>query len=212
MAKFLFDHSFDTQTGKRPPRTPARPTFSEEDLAAAEAQAYARGQAAGQAAAQASIEAMAAQAMRVLAERFSACAKAQAAAFDQRRLEAADLAFRIAGKLAPALMEREPRAEIEALVSQCLAEHEGEPRIVIRAAAPAVEDLSPRIDQIAAQSGYAGRIVLLPDERITNADCRIEWADGGAERNTSALNALIEAAVARYIDAGRPASGGKTDG
>lgn len=212
MAKFLFERSFEAGGAEAPPRKPPRPTFGEEDMVAAEAQGFERGRAAGREEAQRTIEAVAAQAMSEIAARIASCATTQGAALAECHRDAARLAFLIASKLAPALIEREPTAEIEALIGQCLAEHETEPRLVVRAAGPVVESISPLVDRLAAENGYAGRLVLLPDERLAAADCRVEWADGGMERNSASLMAAIDAAVARYIDAERPASGGRNDG
>jgi flagellar assembly protein FliH len=43
----------------------------------------------------------------------------------------------------------------------------------------------------------------LGDPGIGAGDCRIEWADGGVNRDAAAANAAIGEAVARYIGARR---------
>ena len=46
----------------------------------------------------------------------------------------------------------------------------------------------------------AGRIVLLADETLGLGDARVEWADGGAERDTGRLMRDIDGALARALD------------
>ena len=112
--------------------------------------------------------------------------------------DAAELAFAIANKLAPALMARQPMEEVRALVAECLQMMPMEPRMVIRIPDSLIEPLQEKIDQITVQAGFEGKIALLAEPSLTGADCRVEWADGGAERDVAALSYKIEDAVARY--------------
>jgi flagellar assembly protein FliH len=70
-----------------------------------------------------------------------------------------------------------------------------EPRITLRAAPDVVEALAPRVDSIAHEEGYDGRVLLAADPAMRGADCRIEWRGGGAERS----EAVIEEALSRLI-------------
>ena len=56
-----------------------------------------------------------------------------------------------------------------------------------------------RISDIAASAGFEGHLVMLPDEAMTDSDCRVEWADGGAALELSRTEALIERAVRNYL-------------
>ena len=51
--------------------------------------------------------------------------------------------------------------------------------------------------------GFAGRLVVLGEPNIAAGDCRIEWADGGVNREAGAADRVIGEAVARYITARR---------
>ena len=53
------------------------------------------------------------------------------------------------------------------------------------------------------RSGFEGRLVVLGEPGIALGDCRIEWADGGVNRDTAAAEAAIGEAVARYVSARR---------
>ena len=45
------------------------------------------------------------------------------------------------------------------------------------------DQVNARIQETVARKAYAGKVVMLADEAIMPGDCRIEWADGGIERN-----------------------------
>jgi flagellar assembly protein FliH len=112
------------------------------------------------------------------------------------RREAAQLAFAVARKLAPMAVDALPAADVELALREALHQGIGEPRIVLRASARVVEALSSRIDEIAREEGYEGRVIIGADPAIKGADCRIEWRGGGAERSEAA----IEQALAQLLE------------
>jgi flagellar assembly protein FliH len=73
---------------------------------------------------------------------------------------------------------------------------------MIRTADADLDALRESIEGSAARSGFEGKLVFLTDERIASGDLRIEWADGGAERDQAALWAEIDGVIARAL---RPA-------
>ena len=99
----------------------------------------------------------------------------------------------IVAKLVPGLAAKDPLAEVEAFATKCLHEAIDEPRVVLRVAHEIYEPLRERLDALANAAGYAGRIVLLVDDAIAAGDARVEWADGGAERNLAGQCAEIDA-------------------
>lgn len=204
LAKYSFDTSFapDDLAAEELARAQAAaaPTYSEEEMAAARERAYGEGMAAGVAQARAGIEQAAAEALDGICRQLGELGQAHERAMAQMRLDATELALLVARKLAPALIDREPLVEIEALIKECLAGLRDEPRVVVRATEPIVEALKSRVDGLAAECGFPGQIVLLVDETLNGSDCRIEWADGGAERDSAALDNRIEAALRRYLE------------
>jgi flagellar assembly protein FliH len=71
-----------------------------------------------------------------------------------------------------------------------------EPRLVVRVNEAQFDVLNDKISALAGQKAYAGKVVVLADAEIAAGDCRIEWADGGMERNTATMMQKIEKAVA----------------
>jgi flagellar assembly protein FliH len=149
--------------------------------------------------------ARAAKQLAAAADRLADQAAAMAAAADDALKQALSdgvrLALVSARRLAGGLIAREPVAEIEALLIECLSTLDGVPHLVVRChpdLADAVRDMATaRI----ATSGFTGRLVVLGEPELALGDARIEWADGGIVRDIDAISARIDAAVATYFAA-----------
>ena len=93
--------------------------------------------------------------------------------------EAVEVAVAVARKLCAELVAAEPLGEIMALVADCFS------HLVVDAASRrphqrrALRGARERIERLAKQSGFEGRLVILAEPEIATGDCRIEWADGG---------------------------------
>jgi flagellar assembly protein FliH len=177
---------------------------------AAEAEAFKRGQAAGEAEAQAKIERRLAAVITQTSERMADLGKKFTGLEARLEAEAVEVAVAIARKLAPALIAREPLAEIEALVVDVLAHVRSAPHVVVRVAEDLIEPAGARLKEIAEQRGFTSRLVLLPDANLKPDEVRVEWADGGVERDRAAVEARIDEAVSNYLARGgapAPAAG-----
>lgn len=200
MTKFLFDNQFDVDAdgNLKPDEAPA-PLYTEEDLAAARGEAQQIGFAAGKQEASGEIENLAANTLQGIAAAVGDLGAQHEQAVLALKQEAAQMAMVIAGKLAPALLQRQPLDEIKGLIMECLELVPDEPRIVVRVQDSLLEMLSEDVDQLAVRCGFPGSVVLLGEPSFAGADCRVEWADGGAERNVEALFRKVETAVSRYV-------------
>lgn len=115
--------------------------------------------------------------------------------------EAVDLAASIARKLAGSLVSREPTAEIEALIAECLASLEGVPHLVIRCNAELADAVRGIATERIQTSGFSGRLVVMGEPDIPPGDCRLEWADGGLVRERASLEAEIDRRIAAFLAA-----------
>ncbi|MDH3791916.1 MAG: FliH/SctL family protein [Rhodospirillales bacterium] len=199
--KFLFETTFDADCRdaaaareKMPP-----PRFSEEDLAKARSEGFAAGQAAGGEEARRATDHAAAEALAALAGHFEAAAAQLAEANDNRVRRAIEIAVVVLRKVFPELSRRNALIETEALIGQCLAQLPDEPRVVIRVTDALLDPLNEQIAALAEKAGFEGKIVLLAEESLSASDVRVEWADGGAERDTDCLWAEIEQVLERAL-------------
>ncbi len=114
-----------------------------------------------------------------------------------------DLAARVAAEicrtLLPVTAEEYALAEISALVRTLLPNLIGQPRLIVRAHPEVRGALHRALTLTAEQAGFEGRLTVIGDETLTLSDCRLEWPDGGAERNTTRLWADIDALLERNV-------------
>ena len=121
--------------------------------------------------------------------------------------EAVEVAVAVARKLAPTLIVREPFAEISALASDCFRQLISAPHIVVRVNDAVYATAKEKLDDIARARTFEGRLVVLAEPDVALGDCRVEWADGGINRDSASANAVIGEAVTGYIGARRNFAG-----
>jgi flagellar assembly protein FliH len=199
--KFLFETDFDQEVAQEAAAAaePLPPTFSEAEVASARLAGFAEGRAAGIAEAQAAIERSAAQTLAAIAGKLSEVGQAMAADADRRERAAIEVAVAIARKAVPGIAAAHATAAVEELVRETLPSLSAEPRIVVRAAESVLEAVQARLGKQLAASGFGGKLVVIGEPSLAPPDCRIEWADGGAEIDTAGVWRQVDAAVARCI-------------
>lgn len=182
--KFDFGERFDEPDLRED--APPPPKYGEVELSAARDEGRVEGFNQGQAAAEASLSAHIAQ----MLEKTGNAIAGLLANREQLHRELAEQNVRtvisVLEKSIPELARRYALTEIEGLIRTCLGELYDEPRIVVRAADPVIDALQEKVDRIAATCGFTGKIALLGDPTMAATDCRVEWADGGAERSFEA--------------------------
>jgi flagellar assembly protein FliH len=196
LRKYLFDRSFD-QAGRNDKAPDKLVTYNQEQLDKAREEAFREGQTAGE---QVAVKQQTARNTTILTQIERQLEKliGEASALRQRDMSATlDVAMNIARKLLPDYVARQGTAEIEALVQQALSDLSREPRLVIRVAESQFDALNGQLETLTQQTAYAGKIVLLADAAMDTSDCKIEWADGGIERDTRVIWQEIDRAVAR---------------
>jgi len=194
--KFLFDEDF--AGGQKPTITLVE---HERRQADAESQAHRKGFAAGQAQAKTEAAERVANALTVIADGLERIERALNGIEARLETEAVEVAVAVAGKLAPELVAREPFAEISALATECFHQLVTAPRIVVHIGADIYEDAKTKLEDIARARGFEGRLMVQSDPTMAPGDCRIEWADGGVNRDLAAMQAAINDVVGRYVAA-----------
>jgi flagellar assembly protein FliH len=194
-AKFLFDNDF--AAGSRGGKPTISLTEHAEKVAQAEAAAHAR----GFAEAQTKAEQRATVALERIAGLLHGLDRSLAAVEARLETEAVEVAVAVARKLVPALLAREPLAEISALASDCFRHLVASPHVVVRVNEALHASAHERLEEIIRRLSLESRLVVLGEPEIAPGDCRIEWADGGICRDNAALTAAIDGAVNRYINA-----------
>jgi flagellar assembly protein FliH len=205
--KFLFDVDF---TGGAD-RKPAEPTITLAEhavkLAETETSARRQGYAEGQRDAMVEANRRMADALERVGAELTKSAGALQAIETRLECEAVEVAVAVARKLAPTLIASEPFAEIAALACDCFRELVSAPHLAVRVNDAQYAAAREKLQDIVRAKSFEGRLVVLAEPDIAVGDCRIEWADGGINRDTAAADAAIGEAVANYISARRSIAG-----
>src|SRR6201999_1077674 len=196
-AKFLFDMDFGA-----PDKARERPATADEiaqKVAAAEARAYRDGYDAAQREAKAESDRRVAVSLEEIGVAIRGIASRFAGIETRMETEAVDVAVAVARKLCNDLIASEPLAEISGLIRECFSHLVSTPHLVVRINDALYEGARERIEKLAKQSGFEGRLVILAEPSIANGDCKIEWADGGVVLERAAIEAKINELVGRYM-------------
>ncbi len=134
--------------------------------------------------------------MRLLAERDATNA--------MRADQPVHLALTIVRKLMPEWARRGGLTEVEGMVRACLTDLIDEPRLIIRVAEDTLDLIRDHLDQTVGARGFGAKLMVIGDPTVAPGGCRIEWADGGVERDTAKLMAEIERCAQRLLEAPAP--------
>jgi flagellar assembly protein FliH len=218
LQKFLFDLDFDAPypapqfVVAEPPEgellpepieelPPPPPSFSEEELALARDQAFQAGRTIGRDEAEKASERLTGQALAHLAQQFQELITDQLARHEQLVKDAVTVAVTVARKLIPEFIRRNGSDEIEAVVLECLSHLDRDVRVTIRVHPDLLDTIRDGAQRSADTVGFEGKLVFHGDARLGPRDCRVEWGDGGAERNEARIWSEMEAILARAIAA-----------
>ena len=193
--KFTFDTEFRGQSDvvSDAARARQKKTMTAEEIDALKAESEALGSQAAQVKAAESIE----RTISALTLSLRAALDRSRAEIEVLRADAALLALAAAKKIAPAALAALPAGDVENALREAMHQAIGEPRITLRAAPEVIAALEGKVNAIAHEEGYDGRVMLAADPLISGADCRIEWRGGGSERSEAAIEAALDALITR---------------
>lgn len=202
--KFLFSRRFDAEPEEAEAEVPPLPTFGPDDIEAARAEGIALGRAVAERDAARDQGALATQALAAIAAALRGMAAEHQSALARHEKDAAQLAVAVVRRLVPSLAEARLEDSVAGLVKQAVDHLLDEPRIVVRVAEPMLETVQEGIERAASEAGYPGKTIIIGDPDLATTDCRVEWSDGGIERDHAAAWRAIDEAMARFLDAGVP--------
>ncbi len=184
------------ETASEPP-----PTFTEEELSMARDMAFEEGRRHGyvEGAEAAGIHAV--SALDALSKGFDFLAAQQAEANAQIQKDAVRLAMAVVRRALPAVAAKYAFDEVTHMVEGVVSHILDEPRIIIRVTESLVDPVRERMTEVAHSHGFEGRVVVQADPRVELGDVRVEWTEGGAERDVARLMAEIDEIVERGLAA-----------
>jgi flagellar assembly protein FliH len=212
LQKFMFDTSFDAPMHPKAaeisepetvveqvPEEPPPPVFSEEEVNFAREEAFAQGREEGLREAESSRSWAEAGALKLIADALARVSEDQTKANEANQKAAIEVALAIVRKLSPELAKKGALEEVSGVVRECLMILGNEQRVIVRVPEPLVEPIKARLDDMVNSAGFEGKVVVMAAPGLGAADCKVEWADGGAERDVERLMRDIEEVAERYI-------------
>ena len=188
MKKFMFDtNDFNSIKSKADIEV-----YTEEQMTEEKTRSFALGKAEGLKDAQKLQEERIAELLQKTLESIDKLAQKEDHREVEKCIEATKLSIRIAHKLMPQFAAQYALPEIENVIVQTIETRQDEPRIVVTVPSAHLEALKTKIDTVALEKGYAGKVILIADDNLPSTDCRVEWSDGGVERIYESLFAQIE--------------------
>lgn len=209
--KYMFDLDFDPPHTERKdeseadeayadePPPPPPPTFTEDELNIAREAAYDEGRLAGIAAARETIDQQIASALGAMIAQSDRLFRLQDEANETSVRNAVRVAQAVLKKVLPGACRQYAFEEVTHAVEEVVGHILDEPRIIVRVAAGLVEPVRERLDAAVQAHGFEGRVLVQEDARLTVGDCRVEWADGGAERDQARLLADVDEIIDRAL-------------
>lgn len=202
VTKFSFDMTFDAVdqfTAQEEEETlPPEPTYSEAELAAARKQGYSEGFQTASAEAQVSVETATVGALQEITRQMTEMESTLTDGLQHAMKSAIGLSSAITRKMVDKSVLENAGASIEAVITNILGQILEEPRVVIRVSDQILDPLRDSLSSITQKSGFPGSIILLAEPGIENPNCRIEWADGGADFAYENLWAEIDGVIERH--------------
>ncbi|MFA6280428.1 MAG: FliH/SctL family protein [Bdellovibrionales bacterium] len=186
--KYLFDLTFDNEAGCcAPERQKTKQTFSQEQLEAAQKGAYEKGFSEGQKTMAEDQQQYMNTLLSKIDQNTSHLITESLGEWQRQLAQLQEIALVIARKIMPTFVARHGLEEVESIVAKIVTEMSHEPRLVFRVNEAQFDDAKTRINAIAESAAYAGKLVILGDPDLGPSECRVEWADGGIERDIRAL-------------------------
>ena len=198
--KFMFDLAFDKEVDPSPePETNDNaitedqepeiivPSFSEEDVENARQQGYEAGKVEGLAATTEILTKQINETLLKIDDKLIAAFKKQ----DSFNLDicraAHSLAIGICKKMLPSMAKQSSFGEVEKVIEEVFSNALEKAKITITVPVDIVEEVKVRLTNLAEEREFKGRIQVKADDTIAASDCKIDWVDGGTERNTDKM-------------------------
>ena len=96
---------------------------------------------------------------------------------------AVEFALAVCKKALPALNEANALTEIRALLEKNLHFLKDEQKISLRLNSALAEQIKPILTELIKKEAYHGKLAVVRDDSLPVGDCRVEWKNGGLEKN-----------------------------
>ncbi len=104
---------------------------------------------------------------------------------DSLNLQFKDMAKALVSKLVPSLLEKDAENLIAEFLEENFKNFAAEPKLAFYFNPAVIGKAQEVIARLARTADFEGKIALHKDAKLPPQDCRVEWENGGAERNST---------------------------
>jgi flagellar biosynthesis/type III secretory pathway protein FliH len=203
-AKFLFDTHLDGPAAPPPvafDKVEEMRQQHEMELQRVREQALEQGREEGKAEAETRIEAELTRQLERLMDEKEHIERQISEMHNAINADAMRVAIEAADKLANGLIARHPAAHVEHFFKICLAMLPMQADLRLHVTPQLAAVLQPRLDSLIKRSGLKTDLIVVADEDIVGADCRLLWNEGGIDQQQTVLTEKIKQVVEAYLTA-----------
>ena len=194
--KFLFDvNDFDDKdevVELEEPPPPPPPTFSEAELERARRDSLAKGREEAAAEAEASRERRVADLLQTISREFSTLFAAEDLRNAQYEAESVRLTLATLQRLVPAMNQKYGLSEIQRVITEVLESQREMAVIKMEVHPDYVETIHEHVKRVLKQANISGNCTVTGNQTLGPGDCRMNWENGGAIRESRAVAEDIE--------------------
>ena len=171
---------------------PQEPSYSQSELDAAVKSAEEKSYEKGFSAATTELQKAEATALEEINNRLVALLSGEIE--NKRASEASALKFAVelVRKLLPNLEAGVAKQEVEAFLSDNFSKFRGEKNLSFSFHPDMAAEIAPQLSKLAEKNDFEGKISVHKDINLGLSDCRVEWRNGGVERNTEEVLEKVE--------------------
>ena len=174
------------------PEKPKEPNYSQSELDAAVKSAEEKSYEKGFSAATTELQKAEATALEEINTRLVALLSGDVE--NRREAEASALKFAVelVRKILPNLEAGVAKQEVEAFLIDNFSKFRGEKNLSFSFHPDMAAEIAPQLSKLAEKNDFEGKISVHKDINMGLSDCRVEWRNGGVERNTEEVLEKVE--------------------
>ena len=169
------------------PIKPQEPSYSQAELDEAVKSAEEKGYEKGFSAAATDIQKAEQTALDEINNRLVALLSGESESKKEAEASALKFAVELVRKLLPNLEAGVAKEEVEAFLSDNFSKFRGEKNLSFSFHPDMAAEIAPQLSKLAEKNDFEGKISIHKDINMSLSDCRVEWRNGGVERNTEKI-------------------------
>lgn len=174
------------------PIKPQEPSYSQAELDAAVKSAEEKGYERGFGAAATDIQKAEQTALDEINNRLVALLSGESENKKEAEASALKFAVELVRKLLPNLEAGVAKEEVEAFLSDNFSKFRGEKNLSFSFHPDMAAEIAPQLSKLAEKNDFEGKISVHKDINLSLSDCRVEWRNGGVERNTEEILGKVD--------------------